>query len=154
MGTMASQITSLTSIYSTVYSGADERKHQSSASLAFVRGIHRGPVNSPHKWPVTRKCFHLMTSSCNSRKTAIARPLGRDLAAFQAFEIWTKFCFRIYCPVCNIVLYCTAVYRESIVSINIAYIPHSYFAGTRAIMRYAACLRNMAERITYCRRAL
>ena len=33
------------------------RKHQSSASLAFVRGIHRGPVNSPHKWPVTRKMF-------------------------------------------------------------------------------------------------
>ena len=31
------------------------RKHQSSASLAFVRGIHRGPVNSPHKWPVMRK---------------------------------------------------------------------------------------------------
>ena len=55
MGTMASQITSLTIVYSTVYSGADQRKHQSSASLAFVRGIHRGPVNSPHKWPVTRK---------------------------------------------------------------------------------------------------
>ena len=35
------------------------RKHQSSASLAFVRGIHRGPVNSPHKWPVTRKMFPL-----------------------------------------------------------------------------------------------
>ena len=42
---------------STVYSDADQRKHQSSASLAFVRGIHRGPVNSPHKWPVTRKMF-------------------------------------------------------------------------------------------------
>ena len=57
MGTMASQITSLTSVYSTVYSGADQRKHQSSASLAFVWGIHRWPVNSPHKWPVTRKMF-------------------------------------------------------------------------------------------------
>ena len=57
MGTMASQITSLTIVYSTVYSGVDEIKHQSSASLAFVRGIHRGPVNSPHKWPVTRKMF-------------------------------------------------------------------------------------------------
>ena len=54
---MASQITSLTFVYSTVYSGADQRKHQSSASLAFVWGIHRGPVNSPHKWPVTRKMF-------------------------------------------------------------------------------------------------
>ena len=41
MSTMSSQITSLTIVYSTVYSGANERKHQSSASLAFVRGIHR-----------------------------------------------------------------------------------------------------------------
>ena len=57
MGVMASQITSLTIVYSTVYSGADQRKHQSSASLAFVWGIHRGPLNSPHKWPVTRKMF-------------------------------------------------------------------------------------------------
>ena len=57
MSTMASEITSLTIVYSTVYSGADQSKHQSSASLAFVWGIHRGPVNSPHKWPVTRKMF-------------------------------------------------------------------------------------------------
>ena len=57
MGTNASQITSLAIVYSIVYSSADQRKHQSSASLAFVRGIHRGPVNSPHKWPVTRKMF-------------------------------------------------------------------------------------------------
>ena len=57
MTTIASQITSLAIVYSTIYSDADERKHQSSASLAFVRGIHRGPVNSPHKWPVTRKMF-------------------------------------------------------------------------------------------------
>ena len=57
MGAIASQITSLTIVYSTVYSDADQRKHQSSASLAFVRGIHRGLVNSPHKWPVTRKMF-------------------------------------------------------------------------------------------------
>ena len=57
MGAMASQITSLAIVYSTVYSGADHRKHQSSVSLAFVRGIHRLPVNSRHKWPVTRKMF-------------------------------------------------------------------------------------------------
>ena len=57
LGVIASQITSLTIVFSTVYSGADRRKHQSSASLAFVQGIHRGPVNSPHKWPVTRKMF-------------------------------------------------------------------------------------------------
>ena len=57
MGAMASQITSLTIVYSTVYSHADQSKHQSSTSLAFVRGFNRGPVNSPHKWPVTRKMF-------------------------------------------------------------------------------------------------
>ena len=57
MGAIASQITSNTIVYSTVYSDADQRKHQSSASLAFVWGIHRGPVNSPHNWPVTRKMF-------------------------------------------------------------------------------------------------
>ena len=57
MSAMASQITSLTIVYSTVYSGADQRKHQSCASLAIVRGIHRWPVNSPHKGPVTRKMF-------------------------------------------------------------------------------------------------
>ena len=57
MGAVAFQINSFAIVYSTVYSDADQRKHQSSASLAFVRGIHRGPVNSPHKWPVTRKMF-------------------------------------------------------------------------------------------------
>ena len=69
MGTMASQITSLTIVYSTVYSDADQKKHQSSASLACVGGIHRGPVNSRHKWPETRKMFSfddvIMTSSGN-----------------------------------------------------------------------------------------
>ena len=57
MSATASQITSLTIVYSTVYSGADQRKHQSYASLAFVREIHRWPVNSPHKGPVARKIF-------------------------------------------------------------------------------------------------
>ena len=56
METIASQITSLTIVYSTV-SDADQRKHQSYASLAFVRGIQRLPVNSPHKGPVTQKMF-------------------------------------------------------------------------------------------------
>ena len=54
-GAIASQITGLTIVYSTVYSAIDHRNHQSSALLAFVRGIHRRPVNSPHKGPVTRK---------------------------------------------------------------------------------------------------
>ena len=57
MGAIASQITSLTTVHSSVYSSADQSKHQSSASLALVWGLHRGPVNSSHKWPVTRKNF-------------------------------------------------------------------------------------------------
>ena len=57
MSAIASKITSLSIVYSTVYSGADQRKHQSSALLAFVPGIDRYPVNFRHKWPVTRKMF-------------------------------------------------------------------------------------------------
>ena len=63
MGAMESQVTSLTIVYLTFYSGKDQRKYQSSVSLAFVRRIHRWRVNSPHKVPVTRQGFHLMTSS-------------------------------------------------------------------------------------------
>ena len=57
MGAIASQIASLTSVYSTVHSGADQRKHPRSASLALVREIYRWPVNSPHKWLATPKMF-------------------------------------------------------------------------------------------------
>ena len=55
MDTMASQITSLMIVYSTIHSDADQRKHHCPASLAFVWGIHRWQMNSPHKWPVTQK---------------------------------------------------------------------------------------------------
>ena len=57
MSTVASQITSLSIVYSTVYSSADQRKHQSSASPVFVWGIHQWPVNCLHKWPVVWKMF-------------------------------------------------------------------------------------------------
>ena len=62
--TMESQTAGGSIVYSSVCSGADQRKQQSSAALVFVRGIHRSPMNSPHKGPVTRKMFPLMTSSC------------------------------------------------------------------------------------------
>ena len=55
MGAMASEITSVSIVYSNICWGTDQRKHQSTASLAFVRRIHRWPVNSPHNRPVTRK---------------------------------------------------------------------------------------------------
>ena len=57
MNMMASQITGVFDCLLNHWFGADQRKHQSSASLAFVMGIHRWPVNSPNKGPVTRKMF-------------------------------------------------------------------------------------------------
>ena len=57
LSAMASQITGVWIVCSTVCSGADKKKHQSSVSLAFVRGIHRWRVGSRHKGPVTRKMF-------------------------------------------------------------------------------------------------
>ena len=63
MTMIASQITSLTVVYSTVYSDADQRKHQSSASLAFVWGIHRDRWIPRTKGQLRGKCFPLMMSS-------------------------------------------------------------------------------------------
>ena len=76
-GAMVSGITSLTIGYSTVYSGTDQRKHQSSASLAFVWGIHRSPVNSPHKWPVTRNMFPFDDFNMNMSKHSSGALLKR-----------------------------------------------------------------------------
>ena len=84
MSVRASQITSLTIVYSIVYSDADQRKHQSSASLAFVWGIHRGPVSSPHKGPVTRKMFPFDDVIMKSA-------MHRDLLVLPVFyKIWTS----------------------------------------------------------------
>ena len=91
MSAMASQITSLTIVYSTVHSGVDQRKHQTSASLTFVRGIHWSPVNSPHKGPVTRKCFHLMTSSC------IAVPVRHILTTYGACQQLVRYRHSKWC---------------------------------------------------------
>ena len=84
MGTIASQITSLVIVYLTVYSDADQRKHQISASLAFVRGIHRGPVNSPHKGPVTRKKFPF-------DDVIMDRPASSLFSARHTDTIWHQF---------------------------------------------------------------
>ena len=75
MSAKMSQITSVSIVYSTVYSNADQRKRKSTASLAFVRGIHRGTVNSPHKGTVTRKMFPFddIIMNCLSGPKALAR---------------------------------------------------------------------------------
>ena len=96
MGTVASQITSLTIVYTTVYSDADQSKHQSSASLAFVRGIHRGPVNSPHKGPVTRKMFPFDDAFHWPYVTAIQRsPANKRLSrqsSYLSFNTPRRWC--------------------------------------------------------------
>ena len=91
MGTIASQITSLAIVYSAFYSGADQRKHQSSASLA-VRGIHQGPVNSPQKWSVARKMFPfddvIMVTKSIDQYVWNRNPPGNNLFNQRSFS-WT-----------------------------------------------------------------
>ena len=101
MSTIASQITSLTIVYSTVYSGADQRKHQNSASLTFVRGIHRGSGNSPHKGPVTRKMFPfddviMLTPRCDTQNKNFRYPLPKWYAISIASTINTDICINVY----------------------------------------------------------
>ena len=105
MAAIASQITSLTIVYSTVYSDADQRKHQSSTSLAFVRGIHRGLMNSPHKWPVSGKCFHLMMSSW-SRHCFVPR----TFLSWHSYAMSSHFC-RMSCSFIQI---CFSVSRDNV----------------------------------------
>ena len=99
MTAIASQITSLTIVYSTVYLGTDQRKHQSSASLAFVRGIHRWPVNFPHKGPVTRKLschiwwrYHVKAAFRYRRKHRTHLSLWSVYKMHECFDqrIWSK----------------------------------------------------------------
>ena len=101
MTTIASQITGLTVVYSTVYSDPDQRNHQSSASLAFVWGIHRGPVNSPHKWPVTRKMFPFDDVIMDSDR--ILRLRGCDTVSssmeilrYHLIPMWNIYAFPMY----------------------------------------------------------
>ena len=94
MNAMASQITGVSIVYSTVCSGADQRKHQNSTLVALLRGIHRWPVNCPHKGPLTRKIFPfddvIMILSfashcvcCGIAQTASQRRNGQDCMTFQ-----------------------------------------------------------------------
>ena len=110
IGAIASQITSLTIVYSTVYSGADQRKHQSSTSLAFVLGIHRWPVNSPHKWLVTRKMFPFddvimwaIVASCLNVVTAMWQLFIPHPLLMRCFGLAAR------CSILNVSLHATKV---------------------------------------------
>ena len=91
MGAITFQITSRTIVFSTVYSSADERIHHSSASLAFVMGIHRCPVNSPHKWPVTRKMFPWKEKHAYGINSAIVGDLHQSMLFMASCCIWRRY---------------------------------------------------------------
>ena len=120
MGAIASQITSLTIVYSSVYSGADQSKHQSSASLAFV-----SPVNSPHKWPVTRKMFPFDdVIMCHPKYIVTLGNPNHTLFKYVCFDsvwVWANSCANTLCQN-GIVVTCVVnshVYTISQLSIHI-----------------------------------
>ena len=86
MGAITSQITSLIIVYWIVNSGAGQSKHQISASLAFVRGIHQRLVNSPHKWPVTRKKFLF------DHVIMVTKNISLDKIKWVSWNSWTRRC--------------------------------------------------------------
>ena len=88
MTTMAPQITSLTVVYSTVYSVADQRKHQSSASLAFVWGIHRDRWIPRTNGQLRGKCFHVMTSSWMWAHSDYIREIGILITGLNRVITW------------------------------------------------------------------
>ena len=102
MGAMASQITRLPIVYPTVYSGADQIKHQSSASLAFVRWIHRWPVNFPHKWPVTRKMFPFDDVIMPLWQVYVMAACWRHMASYDLVNIGSYMVWRLTAPSHNV----------------------------------------------------
>ena len=90
MTTVASQITGLTFVYSTVYSDTDQRKHQSSASLAFVWEIHRDRWIPRTKGQLRGKCFHLMTSSWAFRGSIYTKCQNMTIRPYQKWNTWAQ----------------------------------------------------------------
>ena len=86
MCAMTAQIIGASIIYWTVCSGIS-KKHQSSVSLAFVRGIRRWPVNSRHKGPVTRNMvsFDDVTLAKYIQCHNMGRNYGRHFLSFVVF---------------------------------------------------------------------
>ena len=87
MSAMVSQITGVSIVCWTICSGANQRKHQSSPSMAFVKGIHRWPVDSPHKAPIMRK---MMTSLCILTTSAAVNDQKFENEKFRCIQ-WREF---------------------------------------------------------------
>ena len=112
MTMIASQITSLTVVYSTVYSDADQRKHQRSASLAFVWGIHRDRWIPRTKCQLRGKCFHLMTSSWVCFEWPTLHTCLRRCRCTDGVGV-LKHQRPFHALICNVVFYKTALYWNS-----------------------------------------
>ena len=113
MAAMASQIASVSSVYSTVCSGANQRKHQSSASLAFVRGLHRWSMNSPRKGSATRKMFLLYDVHdlrCFSDWSKHVLPLGYCIIIWQALALLLK---------CRVLIEIIRIYRDRVLILHV-----------------------------------
>ena len=133
MSMMASQISGFSIVCSTVSSGLDQRTHQSPASLAFVRGIHRWPVNSPHKGPVTRKMFSFddvimlpgyhvrLDKLLNKQSYGIWNETLQDSCdvtslaiGFLLSEVWHAIHLCCYRTHCNITFQFSISYRDTV----------------------------------------
>ena len=117
MSAIAAQITGISIVCSTVVSGTDQIKHQSSASLAFVRGIHRWTMNPLHKRPVTRKIFPfddvIMNNPFNFEIFYI-----RDLGSVQFTVLNTKYTYIIWKCIKSISISVSEPFRRSIMLAN------------------------------------
>ena len=88
---MASQITSLAIVFSSVYSGADKKKPSKLRVTGLCVGNSRWPVNFPHKWPVTRKMVLLMTSSCENQCMSISSSSSVAISSFCFLNYWSLY---------------------------------------------------------------
>ena len=131
MSTMASQITGVWIDYTNLCSGADKRKHQSSPSLAFVRGNHRSPVDYPHKGPATRNMFPFDDVTMSDDKVSI---ISRFSAVYNR-EPKTMHSIDVYIwETCTKIALCRVV-----VPADFTHILQGYFTVTGAILWLPQC---------------
>ena len=140
---MSSQLTSLRVVYSIVYSGADQRKHQSSTSLAFVRGIHRDRRIPRTKGQLRGKCFHLMKSSCCAMlywsvlwlDSATSQCVAVDtIKVFEfEFELYEAVCITSQWMGCMWLALCSALFWSVLILVDFTHIFQDYLTGPNSI---------------------
>ena len=141
MSVLASQITSLAIVYSTVYLGKDQRKHQSSASLAFVvRGIiHRSQVNSPHKGPVTQKMFPFDNVIMNPNVTIFYLVIAGFLHGIPLYVVSILLSyvkgrsFRWYTLLIKVVYICETSFFRFTISVGCQFVHYRHHPRTHSL---------------------